>query len=135
MHTNAANMAKIVYRELSYRITGVCFRVHRELGRFARERQYADRMEALFRESCICYEREYELHRLDPSAPLGNRVDFLIDRCIVVECKTKPFITKEDYVQVQRYLHASQCRLGLLVNFRHVYLKPKRVLNSTMVIA
>lgn len=127
-------MTDIVYRELSYRIVGICFRAHRELGRFARERQYADRVEALLRETRIPYEREYDLHHLDPGVPEGNRVDFLIDGRVVVECKAKPFVTKEDYVQVQRYLHASKCRLGLLVNFRNAYLKPKRILNRAAVV-
>lgn len=60
----------------------------------------------------------------------GNKVDFLIDGKVIVELKAKRCITRDDYYQVQRYLRGADLRLGLLVNFRDRYLKPKRVLNS-----
>jgi len=41
----------------------------------------------------------------------------------------KRIITKEDYQQMQRYLKGAQLELGLIINFRDMYLKPKRVLN------
>lgn len=44
MHTNDTN-EKLIYPELSYLITGICFEAHNEKGRFARERQYADLLE------------------------------------------------------------------------------------------
>ena len=40
------------------------------------------------------------------------------------------FITKEDYFQTQRYLQAANIKLGLIVNFRSTFLKPKRVINT-----
>jgi hypothetical protein len=39
----------------------------------------------------------------------------------------KRILTKEDYYQLQRYLQESRAKLGLLVNFRNKYIKPKRV--------
>lgn len=42
--TNNTNI-KIIYPELSYLITGICFAVHNELGRFSREKQYSDAIE------------------------------------------------------------------------------------------
>ena len=43
-----------------------------------------------------------------------------------------PFITKEDYFQMQRYLHSAKMKLGLIVNFHSYYLYPKRILNSNV---
>ena len=36
MHSNDSN--KLLYPELSYRITGLCYQVHNKLGRFCREK-------------------------------------------------------------------------------------------------
>lgn len=60
----------------------------------------------------------------------GNIVDFMIDNKIIIEVKAKRIITKNDYYQTQRYLQESRIKLGMLVNFRSKYLKPKRVLRA-----
>ncbi|TSC83441.1 MAG: hypothetical protein G01um101417_596, partial [Parcubacteria group bacterium Gr01-1014_17] len=123
-------MSDIIYKELSYELTGLCFQVHRELGRFCRERQYADRLEELLKEANINYQREYEIKEYKADSPKGNRVDFFVDGKVILDTKAKPFLLKEDYIQMQRYLVGAQSKLGLLVNFRNTYLKPARVLNS-----
>lgn len=115
---------------MSYKITGICFQIQRELGRFYRERQYADKFEELLKEQKINYKREIELSKIFTNSPNGNIVDFLVDNKILIDFKAKKFITKEDYIQMQRYLRAANIELGLIINFRHTYLKPKRVLNS-----
>ncbi|MFH0988012.1 MAG: GxxExxY protein, partial [Parcubacteria group bacterium] len=84
----------IIYPILSYKITGLCFRVHRELGRFCRERQFVDRLEQLLKDDHLVYEREYDLRRLNPKASAGNRVDLYIDGKILLDAKAKKFITK-----------------------------------------
>ena len=48
----------------------------------------------------------------------------------LIDFKCKPFITREDYYQMRRYLETIRRELGLIVNFRNKYLKPKRVLNT-----
>ncbi len=113
---------KIIYPELSYQLTGLLFTVHNKLGRYAREKQYGDCFELLLHEKGLSYVRE---SRIEKS---GNIADFIIDKKIVIEFKAKPIILKDDYYQVQRYLHATGFKLGMIVNFRSRYLKPKRVI-------
>lgn len=120
-------MFQILYSQLSYELTGICFKIHNTLGRFCSERQYADALEELLKEKKIPYQREFELNT---NTIQGNRVDFFIDHKIIVDLKAKKFITKEDYYQMQRYLQCSNLELGLIINFRNTYLKPKRVLNT-----
>ncbi len=124
-------MVKIIEKELSFALTGLCFQVHKQLGRFASERQYSDSLEALMKSNGFDYQREYELKNLGPDVPKGNRVDFLVAGKIILDLKAKAFITKEDYYQMQRYLHAAELELGLIINFRAYRLFPKRVLNSS----
>lgn len=119
-------MDKVLFKDLSYDITGLCFQVHRELGRYCKEKQYCDRFEELLIERDLPYKREY---RID-SIQKGNQWDFLIRGEIVVEFKANDFIKKTDYFQVQRYLHALKLELGIIYNFRNYRLAPKRILNS-----
>ena len=55
------DLSKVLYPELSYKVYGLCFKVHNELGRFRNEKQYADALEHAFRDSKIIYEREIPL--------------------------------------------------------------------------
>ena len=123
-------MDKILHKELSYRITGLLYMAQKELGRFCRERQYADYFENLLSQAKINYKREFEIKNFNSNSPGGNKVDFLIDDKIIIDLKAKNFIKKEDYFQMQRYLKAANLELGLIVNFRSSHLKPKRVLNN-----
>jgi len=44
---------KIIYPELSYKIIGILFEAHNELGRYGREKQYGDVIERITREQGI----------------------------------------------------------------------------------
>ena len=46
-----------------------------------------------------------------------------------MDIKAKRLITKEDYYQILRYLKVAGLKLGIIVNFRNTYLKPKRIMN------
>lgn len=118
-------MTKLLFPELSYKLTGVCFKIHRQLGRFCSEKQYADVLDNSLKENRISSRREYEIGDLNSSNLKGNRADFLIENKIILDVKAKKFVTKDDYIQMQRYLQGSGLELGLIVNFRNTYLKPK----------
>ena len=122
---------KIIYKDLSYKIMGLCFEVHDKLGRFGREKQYCDLLELLLQREGIKHEREKELTIfLSENKIGGNKADFLIDDKILFDAKAKNYITKEDYRQMKRYLIASNLKLAMIVNFREVSIRPKRILNS-----
>lgn len=93
------------------------------MGRFCREKQYCDRIEELLKEKGLRYKRELA----DGS---GNRFDFVIEDKIVLEIKAKSTLNKDDYFQIKRYLELNNIELGLLVNFRYTFLKPKRIINK-----
>jgi GxxExxY protein len=113
---------ELLYPELSYKITGICFTVHNELGQFAREKQYGDLIEEKLTDSKLNFERERQI------ADSGNILDFIVENSIVLELKAKRIVLANDYRQIQNYLQESGLRLGLLVNFRNKYLKPARII-------
>lgn len=120
-------MEKIILKELSYKINGILFDVHNELGRYCREKQYGDLFENKLKVENFKYEREKPVPVEGIDNMFTNKVDFVINGELLVELKAKPIVTKEDYYQTQRYLSACGLQLGLIVNFRNKYLKPTRV--------
>ncbi len=127
------NFTNLVYPELSYKITGVLFDTHNSLGRFCNEQQYSDFLEDNLKKMKIKYEREKILPKSFEEEQKGrNRIDFLIEDKIILEIKAKRIVLREDYYQVKRYLIAFNKKLGLLVNFRDKYIRPKRILNSSV---
>lgn len=130
MHTNDTNRktTEIVYPKESYILTGIFYSVHNKLGRFCREKQYSDELEKELKLKEVNYVREFRLKDLGDKIE-GNITDFMIDDKILIDLKAKNFITKDDYYQMLRYLKSSGLKLGLVVNFRSTYLKPKRIIN------
>lgn len=124
-------MSKVVHKELSYKITGLLFEVHRELGNARNEKQYADFFEKFLIREKIKYRREYRFNDQEYGKEKVRCVcDFVIDDKILLEFKTKDYLTKQDYYQIKRHLVTLNFQLGLLINFRQNRLSPKRVLNS-----
>lgn len=122
---------KLVYPELSYKINGVLFTVHNELGRFCNEKQYCDAIERYLKILNIKYEREKILSAgFENEKNKRNRADFIIEDKIILEIKAKHIITREEYYQTKRYLTAINKKLAILTNFRRKYIYPKRILNS-----
>lgn len=124
-------MTEIVHKELSYKLCGIFFEVHNRLGRFCEHNQYCDACELLLKKYKIPYKREITIPiNFESSEIKGNRLDFLIKEIVPIDVKAKKFINTGDYVQIKRYLKATNRRLGIIVNFRDKSLKPKRILNS-----
>ena len=121
---------KIIEKELSFVLIGICFQIQKKRDRFCKEKQYCDDFEIELNRLGIFYVREKETQKLQPLAPQGDRPDFIVARRIVIDFKAKAYVTKEDYDQMQRYLRSANLELGLIVNMRNYYLHPKRVLNS-----
>lgn len=124
-------MDKIIHKELSYKLNGIFYQIHNQLGRYCSHKQYADAMEIIFKKNQIVYKREIDVPiDFSGEAIKGNRIDFLVERLIPVDIKIQKYITKADFVQMVRYLKAANARLGIIVNFRQKILKPKRIVNA-----
>lgn len=128
MQSTGTRRTDIIEKELSYFLVGIFFHVQEQLGRYCREIQYGDAIEQELRLRRVQYQREYSIA---VAGRLSNRVDFLIDHRVIIDIKAKPFIERQDYDQMRRYLQSINVRLGMIVNFRNKFFQPKRVLNPT----
>jgi GxxExxY protein len=108
----------LLYEEESYKIRGACFKVYNSLGGGIKEIII---QKALYKELTNCgFELDkqkridvvYENERIGVYIP-----DLVVNNKIMIELKSKPFITKEDKKQFWGYLKGSKYQLGFLINF------------------
>ena len=120
----------ILHAEISYKLNGIFFKIHNELGRFRNEKQYADALEYKLNLNNINYQREKALPESFSGENKNRNIpDFIVEDKIIIDIKAKRLITKSDYFQMKRYLVSSGKNLGIIVNFRQRFLTPKRIVN------
>lgn len=124
-------MADLVYPELSYKIVGILFRVHTQLGGKYHEKYYQRAVEVAFKKEGFIFQKELSANLSYDGEMIGKYIlDFLVDDKVVLELKATPRFIREDFKQVRAYLKAKQLKLGILANFRGDKLVYKRILNS-----
>jgi GxxExxY protein len=109
---------------LTEQIIGAAIEVHRELGpgllesAYQRALAYELTLRGLkFEEQKLCPVRYKDLLIED-----AYRLDFLVGEQVVVELKTADALLDVHEAQVLTYLRFSDCRIGLLFNFRTTWL-------------
>ncbi len=109
----------LLYPELSNRIIGIAMQLHREMGCGFKEKVYQDAFEVLLKEEGIEYEREKHIELIFHGVKLEHVFfyDFLIEDKIGVELKAVSEIIGEFESQIINYLHVSNHKLGLLLNY------------------
>ena len=109
----------LIYPELSNKILGLAIQLHCEMGCGFREKVYQDAFEVLLKENMIPYEREKHIDLMFHGVILEHDFfyDFLVDNKIGVELKAVSEIIGEYEAQIINYLHVSNHKLGLLLNF------------------
>ncbi len=121
-NTDTKNLMRgLIYGDLTYKINGILFSAHNELGPYAREKQYGEVVKRLCKEKGLLFESEVRI------GDSQNIVDGIVEKSVLLEFKAKRILTKEDYYQTQRYLQETGLDLAILVNFRDKYIKPKRI--------
>ena len=106
-------------------IIGAAIEVHRHLGPGLLESAY---QVCLAREMALrglAFEQEKQLPLEFKGVKLdcGYRLDFLVERSVVVELKVVEAIQSIHEAQLLTYLKLSGCKIGLLINFNVPVLK------------
>ena len=126
MHNN-----KVIYPELSYKIVGILFKVHNELGNKYQEKYYQRAIKIELKNQNIKYSKEIPVDLEYEKEKIGKYfLDFLIENKIILEIKAIPRLRPRDFKQVLAYLKAMNLKLGMVANFRPNKLVFHRILNA-----
>ncbi len=124
-------MPELIFKEESYKIVGLCMDVHNNLGPGFLEIVYKDALEYEFNKANIPFEREkeYLIKYKEIMLPHKFFADFVIFDKIILEIKASSGINEEYIAQAINYLHVSENKLVLVVNFGELHLNYKRIVN------
>ena len=109
----------------SNQVIGLAIKVHRALGPGLLESAYEECLAYELAKSGLPFGRQvplpliYEEVRLD----CGYRMDFVVDRQLLIEVKSLDRLLPIHDAQILTYLRLSGCRVGLLMNFNQEALR------------
>ena len=108
----------LLYENESYKIRGACFNVYNALGGGIKE-EIIHR--SLYHELCLMNltaenKKQIDIKYKDKKVGIYFP-DIVVSDKIIIELKSKPFISEEDNKQFWGYLKGSKYKLGFLINF------------------
>ena len=125
-------MSNIIYKSESYKIMGIMFDIHSNLGKGFSEIVYKDAIEYEFQQNKIPFQREKEFSVNYKDTVLNHKfyTDFLVYDKIILEIKTVDCFNNSHYNQCLNYLRVSKNKLAILANFNLVSFEYKRIISS-----
>ena len=123
---------KIIYKEESYKIVGICMRVHSNLGAGFLEAVYEEALEKELNKEKIPFQKQVKLELYYDNQKMNKtyRADFICYDKIILEIKAVSNMPTAFYAQLRNYLRCTEMKLGILINFGQPSLQYKRILNS-----
>ncbi len=118
-----------IYKDLTYKIIGAVYEVHKELGSVHKELIYHKALALEFKTRDISFEEEKTIDVKYKGTKVGvYRPDFVIDDKVILEIKVAPALTKAMRDQVYYYIKGTKYKLALLVNFGTTKVGIKRLI-------
>ena len=123
--------AEYKYSEITEMIIGCAMRVHSKLGNGFPEVIYQRAFQIELLKTTLTVEREISQDVYYDNQLVGKRkVDFLINKTILVETKAASCFDPAHFNQIINYLEAFKLQIGLLINFGKNKLEFKRFTNN-----
>ena len=122
--------AALKYKEVTEKIIGASFKVHKFLGNGFQEVIYQRALAWELAQAELSYTREIEqeIFYKELQEPIGTRrADFVVEGKLLVELKAIIQLEDVHLAQVLNYLKAYKLEVGLLMNFGSKSLIIKRV--------
>jgi GxxExxY protein len=125
-------MTKIVkdflYEKESYEIRGACFDVWKQFRGMFKESIVDNALTIALEKRGLAVECQKRINIYYESKKVGSYVpDKVINNIIILELKSRSFVTKQDEATFWNYLKGSEYKLGFLINFSPTKLIIKRV--------
>lgn len=121
------------YSDLTEKIIGCAMRVHQKMRNGYQEKIYQVCLRIEFRKSGLLFSEETELPVYYDDIEVGRRrVDFLVEKKVVVEIKAVSTLTDVHLAQALNYLEVLNLEIGLLINFGAKSLEFKRLINNKL---
>lgn len=122
------------HEELTHKIIGCAMEVHKHLGNGFQEVVYQRALSIELNMQGIAHEREKEMPLQYKGFDIGTRrVDFFVEKNIMVEIKALTKLEDVHLAQAMNYLEAYNMEIGLLINFGAKSLQFKRVHNNSLI--
>ena len=122
------NKEKILYKDLSYKITGLAMEVHSKLGYGFLEKVYENAMMVLLRREGIHAKQQAPITVYFVGEVVGDYyADILVEDKIILELKAIEKIIDVHRAQTLNYLKATGLHLAILLNFGKERLKYERL--------
>ncbi|MFH1822486.1 MAG: GxxExxY protein [Patescibacteria group bacterium] len=122
----------LLYEKESYEIRGACFAIWKKFGGAYKETIIDKSLTIELKKRNLKVEDQKRINVYYDGKRVGAYVpDKVINDKILVEVKSKEFITKQDEKQFWDYLKASNYKLGFLINFGTNKLEIKRIVYDT----
>lgn len=122
---------KYKYSDVTEKIIGCAMKVHRTLGNGFQEVIYQRALAIELENQGIGFVREQEMPIFYDGREIGTRrVDFFVEKKIMVELKALSTLEDVHMAQAINYLEAYRMEIGLLINFGAKSLQFKRVIKT-----
>ncbi|MDE0472152.1 MAG: GxxExxY protein [Ekhidna sp.] len=121
---------ELKYKDITERIIGSSFEVHKFLGNGFQEVIYQRALAWEMRQANLDFSREIEqdIFYKDLPKPIGTRrADFVVEEKVLVELKAIKELEDVHLAQALNYLKAYKLEVGLLINFGSKSLTFKRL--------
>jgi GxxExxY protein len=115
---NARGKFKGKYSDLTGKILGCFFQVHKELGYGFSEKVYENALAILMRENGLTVEQQVRLQVYYHNQTVGEYIaDMIINEVVLLELKATEKLIDDHAAQLLNYLKATNIEVGLLLNF------------------
>jgi len=124
-------MGDLKYQDITEKIIGASFEVHKFLGNGFQEVIYQRALAWEMREAGLAFAREIEqdIYYKELPEPIGTRrADFVVEGKVLAELKAVAHLEPVHMAQALNYLKAYRLEVGLLINFGAKSLEFRRLI-------